>query len=496
MLAFLTLLPALAGPEVGAILRPEVVADLAPDRRPSTGAGLAEDVVTVHTWARAFVREETERNDVWFLEGRLQHHLLIGDDVEAYYELGLGETGWNGRLGGPDSPARLRVGVLRERWGKTDLLPVLDILNPADARVGPLTDPAFRRQPLPMAVLQLGKGSFRSETTIIPFAGQDRLWLRETDWSLIRQDMADAFITTEVNNPQEPWPGDRSETTDELIRSVQQNLLVLDPSLRRGQDAATNGDGLPQAIVGNGEIAQRFELTAPNVDVALMGGWLRSTFPQAVLDAELRVLLQEERLPENTGELASVQEAVLVGTPLDVTWPRTGVVGLEASGLLGDLQLRGEAGYWTDRVVRMAYGNSTTVPQLAAAVGVDYIRGSTFQATLEGRYQHLFDAPSTLVLARPDQVQIALLLRGSVLAERLQLTLISAYDASFNELLARPAVAWRVSDRLQLELGATLLEGFTTAPPAGLLDALTYEGGPVSYWSENDALTLGASIFL
>ncbi len=492
-------LPAHAEPRAGFSLRPEVVLDLANDRRTFNGSGPAEDPLTVHTWLRAFVENETPRGDLWFGEARVQHHVLAGKDLEAWYELGLGETGADLRLGGASSPARLRIGVLRERWGKTDLLPVLDVLNPRDARIGPLTPPEFRGLPLPMARLSLSHGKFRSETTLIPFAGADRLWLRDTDWSLIRQDMPSAFIQTEVNDRQDPWTSPTTgidETVGNLLGSVLTNLGELDPTLRRAQDRSTNLDGLPQALFANGALAQRLEVELGQVDVAVVGGLLRSTFPQAVLDAPIRTLLQEERLPADYGELTEVQEAVLVGTPLDVTWPRTAMVGAEGAGLLGEVQVRAEAGYWTDRVVRTAFGQSQTVPATAAALGLDYVRGSELQVALEARWQHLFDAPEDLVLARADQVQVALALRAGLLRERLRLQVTAAYDLTFQELLARPTLSWGVADGVRLELGGVFLEGFATDPPEGLLDALTYEGGPASYWSQNDSVTLAVTLDL
>ena len=501
--ALLSLTPVAHGaPQVGAILRTETVGDVAVERRALNGVDPAEDVLTQHTWARMFASDETERGDRWFLEGRFQHHVLVGDDVEAWYELGLGESGWDGRLGGPESPARLRAGVLRERWGKTDLLPVLDVLNPTDARIGPLTDPAHRRLPVPMATLQLGTGRFRSETTVIPFAGADRLWLRETDWSLIRQDMVEDFIQNDLGRDPlvDGWFDELPLADQDVLRptidAALENVQNLDPSLRRGQDYTTNTDGLPQAFVGNGELAQRLEWRGNNVDVALVGGLLRSTFPQAVLDAEFRNVLEQEALPQGTDEQSALQQAALVGTPLEVTWPRTAMAGIEGSGLVGPLQVRAEAGYWTDRVVRRHFGNSQTVPQAAAAVGIDYVRGTTFLATLEARWQHLFDAPGDLVFSKPDQVQIALGVQASFLAERLKLTVGGAYDASFQELMLRPTLAWRVSDRVQLEAGGLVLEGFETDAPAGLLEALTYEGGPASFWSQNDSVTVALSLFL
>ncbi len=145
----------------------------------------------------------------------------------------------------------------------------------------------------------------------------------------------------------------------------------------------------------------------------------------------------------------------------------------------------------------MEYLRSTTVPQIAAGLGVDYVRGSSLQVALEARWQHLLDVPvQPLVLARADQVQIAAGLRAGLLAERLTIQVGGAYDLSFSELILRPAASYRLTDAFQLELGAVILEGFATDAPRSLIDAITYEGGPASFWSQNDSLTFGFSWIL
>ncbi|MEM6926812.1 MAG: hypothetical protein AAF602_07800, partial [Myxococcota bacterium] len=121
---------ALGAPTLGAIVNPQAVIDTASDRD-------GEDPLATHTWVRGFVRDETERGDRWFVEGWFQHHLLLGQDPgaqgldnnEAFYELMLGPSGVDVRVGGPRSPVRVRAGALIESSGKLELLPVNDLLN-------------------------------------------------------------------------------------------------------------------------------------------------------------------------------------------------------------------------------------------------------------------------------------------------------------------------------------------------------------------------------
>ena len=50
-------------------------------------------------------------------------------------------------------------------------------------------------------------------------------------------------------------------------------------------------------------------------------------------------------------------------------------------------------------------------------------------------------------------------------------------------------IGFRATDAVLIEVGALLLGGSTPAPYT-LEESLTYSGGPLSYWSQNDALTV------
>lgn len=471
-----------ASPTVGGIVRPEFVVDTANDFDD-------ENWLELHTWARAWARGEFENGDAWFLEGRFQHHFLHANDDsnpltgenEGWWDLDVGETGWDGKIAGP---VRLRIGALTERWGKLDLLPVSDVLNPRDGRSGLSTPMDWQRVPIPMAVVQVAGGPIRSETVLIPFSTADQLWLRETDWSYVRQGQARDLL-----GDMQDWPNGSLETQT-LFGTAVESVDTMSPSMRRGLDATINGKNLPEAFVVNGEIGQRFELQAPNLDIGLEVGYLRSRQPESNLDPVLVDLLREETLPA-PDDLPTVQGA-LAGGPLEVGWPRTVVTGADASVLAGPLQIRAEGMYQTNRVVRLHYGRSTSLPSLGAGLGVDYVRGSSFQATVEARWLRLFDPPTDLLFSLEDQVQLAGGVRWSVANERLTLQLGGAWDFSYEEYLLRPSVGFRFSDAILAEVGGMFLGGVTPAPE-DLQDAFTYTGGPLSYWSQNDAVSFAVS---
>lgn len=502
---------ALGAPVVGAIVNPRAVVDTASDR-----AG--EDPFATHTWVRGFVRDETKRGDRWFVEGWFQHHVLLGqqpglqapDNNEAFYELSLGPTGVDVRLGPAGSPARLRVGSLIAKTGKLELLPVNDLVNPVDGRTGLLTPREFQRLPVPLATLSLAKGRFRSETTYVPFATPDRLWLRETDWSLIRQRMIDDYLVDlrgPVDVEEFPDRFTRASWRD-FVQGIRRNQLreSKNTSYRRGQDVAINNNNVPQAFVG--DIVQQLSYEGPGFDLEVVGGYLRSRFPQAVLREDLRDALadRDELFDQiNQGLFGTPQERAenansITESTVDFDWPYSWLAGAQGSTLIGgEVGLRGEVGFLSDRVVRQDWGQSRTAPQLAGGLGIDITRGSRFGLAIEGRVQRLFvdDATAdTLVFSRPLQVQVAGGIGGAFAAERVTWQISGAVDATFAEAFVQPTIAWRVRPKFEVELGAIVIDGFRTAPPQTLEEALTYDGGPLSYWAQNDGVTLGFSVVL
>ncbi|MEQ1508095.1 MAG: hypothetical protein ABMB14_38050 [Myxococcota bacterium] len=469
-------------PTVGALIRPEVALDLANDFAD-------EDTFEVNTFGRAFARGELKNGDRWFFEGRFQHHLLNGADLEGWWDLDVGETGIDAKVAGP---VRLRAGALIERWGRLDLLPIADVLNPRDGRTGLLTPAEFQRIPIPMAVVRVGTDHVSADTVLIPFATADRMWLRESDWAYVRQGWADEYL-----GQVDRWEGDSESKSllSNLIPNSRLGIRDQSPAMRRGLDAAVNGNNLPEALFGNGEIAERLTVHGGNADLGVEVGYLRSRQPQSALDPALVTLIQTEVVPPQTGAdftLTDVQAAITNG-PLDVEWPRTVVAGLDGAVLAGPIQIRAESMFQSARVVRQSYTRSTTVPQLGAGIGLDYAHGSSLVVTLETRWQHLFDPPDELLFSLPDQIQIAGGMRLSVVHEKLTIQLGGAYDPTFSEYLGKPSVGWRFGDGVSAEVGAVLLGG-DTPPAADLRSAFVYTGGPLSYWTSNDCVTFALTL--
>lgn len=469
-------------PTLGAIVRPEVWYD--PVRDVSN-----EDATEIHTWSRAWVNGELRNHDQYFLEARLQHHVMFGDDNEAWWEASLGESGWDGKLGGP---FRFRVGNLIEKWGKLDLLPVADVINPRDARVGALVNPDFAHVPLPMGVLAITGGAFRAETVLIPFPSTDRLYTRETDWSYMRQGYTDQLLG-EMTNPSiyeyEELTGGEADfgvVLDSSIQSMRTTLFDMSTQFRRNLDTTMTSDNLPEAFVANGEAAERLEWSGHNADLAIFGGYFRSRQPNAVLDPYLQNTLQTQTLPSSLEGVQDFQAAT-AGGPLVVDWPRTWITGLDGSALVGPVQLRLDGVFKSDQVVRRHWGNTSVVPSIATGVGVDWFQSTHFQLMLESRYTHLLEAPEDLMFSLEDQVQVAGGVRVVTLRDRLTMQLGGVLDATYLEGMMLPSVAFKASDHFQFDLKGMVISGKTEAPRT-VDDIFQYEGGLLSYFQANDGI--------
>lgn len=466
--------------EVGAIVQPQLVVDTADDRP-------GEDHTEVHTRIRAFARGETGHDGTWFLEVRGSHHVLVGDDTEGWWEGRIGESGWEGEL---DNGVRLRVGNLVERWGKLDLLPVADVLNPRDLTQGPLVPQELQRIPIPMLTVSAGTDVVRSETTWIPFPTHDRLWTRGTDWSYMRNGMSDDMLGRIAT-----WDGETAFLLSPLLENVGSAPTDLDPSQRRALDTAVAEKGMPQALLASGDLAQRIEVLGNGFDLAVMGAYLRNRQPATALDPYLAQLLRERRLP-SLEEVQGADDAegltplgqALAGGPLKSDWPRTGFVAVEGSGVVGPISVRGEAAYTSHKVVRQWYGQATTTPMVSLGAGAVYLRGTALQLTAEARYERRLDAPDELLMVAPEDLMLAGGGRFAFARDRFRLQLGGSYSVAFAEWMFLPKLEWRASDAWRAEIGALLLDSPWNAPP-GTPRALIYEGGPAGYFSQNDSLT-------
>ena len=454
-----------------------MVVDLQADRPEEDG---------LETWTRlAFQAGGATGTGRWFAAASAQHVARSGAagsgaaGAWAVFTPRLDETGWSGPLG----PFQLRAGLLDERWGRLDLLPVVDVLSGRDRSAGPVAGAGSDRLAAPAARLQLGGDTGRVDLVVLPFGASDRLSLWGTDWSLVRQGMVEGAVAEAAT-----WEGEPlSEAVfQDALAGLGQGLAALDPS-DRGLLSGALGGATGSDWPWQGDVGLRAATEAGGFDLALVGAWLESRVPLLTVDPDLRALLVDERLPT----LEEAQGLLAAGLPISASRPHSLMAGAEVGRLLGPIGLRLEGGWWSDRVVQRQWFEGATRPVVATGLGLDWLR-STTQVSLEGRWTHTPAPPQDLWLTAPEQFDLALLLRQGLLRERLRAEVVAAWDASHREHLLQPGLAWRPRDQWELS-AAVLLLGGGQAAPTTLQEAATWQGGPLGYWGDNDSLRVGVA---
>lgn len=478
LLAALQTMPTAAAADVvetRLLIAPTVVVDLAQDRP-------AEDVAEVWTRIDAGAEGRTDRGR-WVLGVRGEHQVWIGlpedgGDLEAGVWVAPGESGWTGPVGAVE----LRAGLFIERWGNLDLVPVADVLNGRDLRAGFTTPPAWQRLPAPLLRVGGGGEHIGGSVVVLPFGAQDAAALWGSDTAIIRQGMAEG-LAAEMST----WPGDglTEDTLQAFADALSQSLGDLDPQLRRGLDAGLAQAGRPRPLDEAVDVAARMTAEGRGWDIAISAAWLRNRQPAPVASEALVGILRSQSLPgiADTDELLAV-----AAEPLTSEWPRTWFGAVEGSTTVGPFGVRGEAGAWSARTVPQQWLRATTSPAVAGGIGLDWTPSTAAMVALEARYDRLLDAPDDPLMVAEEDLSIGLLARASVARERVELTAGGLYSVAFGEFIVRPGVAWRVSDAVRVSTGAVVLTGGPDTPTT-LLEALSHDGGPASYWGDTDAVT-------
>jgi len=452
-------------PEVGLTIEPLVAVDASdsPDSADSLESWL---------WIRAKAKQRTDHG-TWFFAVNGEHNVRVGEDTEAIWQLDVGETGWSGETG----PVHLRIGNLVERWGKLDLTPIIDVLNPRDLRAGPLATVESMHVAVPMAVVQAGVPKARAELSFSPFPQGDRIDMIGSDWSLIRPGMLEGFVTDAAG-----WSGGSAALLSGTIDQLGVALEDLQPSTMRALSTALSEAERPEDNGLNGNLGARLELEGSGLDVAFVGANTRSSMPKTSLNPAIRTMLQTESLPELTEF-----DALVASPPMETEWLRTWMAGAELSTVLGPLGVRAEAGWWSNKVVQQQWLSADTSPAVSVGGGLDWAHGSAVFVSVEGRFSRLLSPPDSLFLTARDTIDLGATARFTFAADRIQLLGAGLYSPTFDEWMLRPELSYRFSDPISLGIGGVWIQG-DEAPPSTLLEALRYAGGPMSMMSDNDVV--------
>jgi len=452
-------------PEVGLTIEPIVAMDTSTQNKNA-------DVLESWTWIRARAKQQTEGGQ-WFLGVDGEHHVRHGIDTEAIWNLHVAESGWSGKIG----QTHLRAGALIERWGKLDLTPVIDVLNPRDLRAGPLATIEALRIPVPMITAQAGHGGFRAQAIWTPFPSSDRVTMEGSDWSLVKPGMLHQFV-----KDASAWDGTSAIVLAEPLEQLADALNDTAPSTTRSLTQALGGIDQPEANGLHGNYGLRLAIEAPGVDAALVGANLQSSIPATRVSPEIHTIIAQEELPD-----INDMSSLLNQPPLETQWPRTWMTGAEVSTVAGPIGIRSEIGWWSNKVIQKPWFESEQSPALAAGAGIDWAHGSILYLALEGKWHRWLNPPQEMFLTQKDRVEAGGTARLSVANETVQIQTAGLFDFAYKEWMARPEIRWRASDPLSIGLGAIIIQGPEDAPKT-LRETLTWTGGPLGLMTDNDSI--------
>ena len=452
-------------PEVGITVEPLVAVDIDRDNE-------SADTLESWTWIRARAKQRTDDGQ-WFLGVDGEHNVRHGLDTEAIWSLRVAESGWAGMAG----PVHVRAGALIERWGKLDLTPVVDVLNPKDLRAGPLATVEALRIPVPMVTTEVGNNNIRAQAVWVPFPGTDRVTTEGSNWSLIKPGMV-SQLAQEASS----WDGASAALLSQPIEQLAESFDQASPSTMRALTEALGGVDQPEADGTHGTYGLRLAFEAPRVDASFLMANLQSSIPATQVSPSIRRILAQETLP------ALDEFATLLDRPLiETTWPRTWLSGAELSTTVGPFGVRSEVGWWSNKVVQTPWFNSSQSPAIAAGLGLDWSQGSLLYLAAEGRWNRWLKPPDQIFLDTSERFEVGGTARLTLANDTVQVQAAGLVDLSHQEWMVRPEIRWRVSDPFSCGVGAVLIDAPNEAPRT-IQDTLTWTGGPLGLMAENDSI--------
>ncbi len=298
----------------------------------------------------------------------------------------------------------LTLGKQQIVWGKADGLKVLDVVNPQDFREFILNDFEDSRIPLWALNAEIPIGE----------AVLQLLWLPDPSYHEIPEDDAlYAFMIPELS-PRVP-PG------------VALDLLPI----RR-----------PRRIISDSDAGVRLS--------RLWNGW----------DLTLNYLYHYEDVPVPFRTLSLTPSGPLVTVTPE--YERTHLLGGTFSNAFGDLTLRGEVGYSTDRhfATRAPTDRDGIVEsgELLYVLGFDWYELPETLLSLQIFQSWVVDDESGMI--RDDLVTTATFLaQRRAMNDQLVLEFIWLHNLDHSDGLIRPSVVYDLSDELKLRAGADLFYG-------------------------------------
>jgi len=415
-----------------------------------------------------------------------EHWLAAGPETRSRVAMWPDKLRWDRPLA---SWAHLRLGQQVARWGQLEATSVVDLLNPADLRHGPLLPADDARIPVPMARLELGPPVLRVQLYMVPWHVPDRFHLVGSDWAMFPTGLVEEMVGSAAD-----WGGDPTTQAvmGELAGAMEKRIAAAEPSVWWGFDQSLQTSGEVWEPLSELEAAARLTWAGAGADAALQAGYVRSDAPTIKVDRTLMSWVGYQLWP-TMEEL----ETFMRGTSpiVELDYPYTMMAGADFAVTLGSFGLRAETAWRSNQGLTTATLVDSSSPELGLALGAEYSGSSSVQFGVEASWRRLTDVHSNLLARREDEGLAASYLKLTLARERLRPELVLLWSPTFSEGLGSAAVEFKPEDSWALSLHTWIFFA-PTGTPRTLESLVEYDGGPLGLYNDNDSWAMRFTWYL
>jgi hypothetical protein len=321
---------------------------------------------------------------------------------------------WNSYFNLSGARYNLRVGNQVVKWGKSDEIGPIDVINPEDFRDGFIRTRSERKVPIPMVNMDLFEGVYKLQGLFIPFFYKSDLDMKGRDWALF-----DHF---------------------------QQEI---------GSFGVDNRD-YPNTLENSGA-GVRFSGTISNLDYAFDYLHIRDSLPS------VSSLMVPAGFPLPVSSSATIKDlarfAQMTDQPVVLKYVRQDIVGFEFETTWKALGLRGEAAYTNPRSFITDELSNVEKSVFQYVLGADYRGPESFYVNLQFSQAIILDYDDRILFFDEVTNSVYGTVTKGILDENVELGLRGYYNFTNEDFFCNPNIVFKYWQNLNLELGVEFVGG-------------------------------------
>jgi hypothetical protein len=364
------------------------------------------------------------RRSPYFIFSGESDYLWFGEDNEYDdYDLDIYEAYFNLDEG----PFQVRAGKQIVRWGKTDQMSPVDVINPHDMRQFIIPDLEERKIPVWMLKTTLFFDHMSLQGVYIPFFEPNEINFFGTDWAVFRhfkQDIAGSRIDPALKDYFRDLELDRNEPSD---------------------------------AIDNGQLGARLSTSLQDVDVALSYFYGFDPTPHFSSFPVKNISVEGSIDADNLRDTLS--SAVLTNEDIEVDYLRSQMVGLDFETTIGKFGVRGESAYFDSRSFLTDALTSVEKESVFTVLGADYLGEREWYANLQVAHQRVFDHVDDILYFQRDNWSLMGELSKEFMRGKIEIGAEGVYFLSDESFFSNPWISYEIVPALNAEIGLHLFGG-------------------------------------